>query len=255
MTAMRMMFLGNNWVAWKVIQWLKEQGESIVGLIVHPLAKRKYGEEIINSTGIDPDRIFDGSQLRNPEILKAIKALRPDIGISILFGYIVTQEFLDLLPSGCVNLHPALLPYNRGAYPNVWSIVERTPAGVTLHYIDEGVDTGEIIAQHEVPVEPVDTGESLYRKLERASVNLFRETWPLLRAGQASRIPQVEQDGTYHRMNDVVQIDEIDLDRQYTARELIDVLRARTFPPYPGAFFWNGGRKVYVNLQLEYADE
>lgn len=250
----RILFLGNNWVAWQTIQWLKSQGEDIVGLVIHPPGTRKYGEEILKSSKVDSARVFDGSQLRKLETLQAIKALCPDMGISAFFGYILTPEFLDMLSAGCVNIHPALLPYNRGAYPNVWSIVEGTPAGVTLHYIDEGIDTGDIIAQHEVPVEPIDTGESLYRKLEQACIDLFRNTWPLLRAGQAPRQPQLLQAGTYHRTNDVIQIDEIELDRRYTARELIDVLRARTFPPHSGAFFRHQGRRVCMRLHLEYGD-
>ena len=90
-----------------------------------------------------------------------------------MFGYILRPNFLRLIPRGCVNVHPALLPYNRGAYPNVWSIVDGSPAGVTIHFVDEGIDTGDIIAQAQVVIEPVDTGESLYRKLERGAVALF----------------------------------------------------------------------------------
>jgi methionyl-tRNA formyltransferase len=251
---MRILFLGNNWVGWQVVQWLSEQNEEIVGLVVHPSDRRKYGKEIINSVKVDARYIFDWAQLQGPETLQAIKALCPDLGVSAMFGYILRPDFLDMMPAGCVNIHPALLPYNRGAFPNVWSIVEGTPAGVTLHYIDEGIDTGDIIAQHEVPVEPVDTGESLYHKLEQACVDLFKETWPLLRAGQAPRRSQPHQTGTYHRTHDVVRIDEIDLDRCYTARELIDVLRARTFPPYQGTYFWHGRRKIYMRLHLEYED-
>jgi len=247
---MRILYLGNNWVGWQVIRWLREQNEQIVGLVVHPPHKRKYGDEIIRSAQVSPAHIFDGAQLRQPEVLQAIRALRPDIGLSVLFGYILAPEVLDLFPSAVINLHPAYLPYNRGAYPNVWSIVERTPAGVTLHYIDAGVDTGDIVAQRQVPIEPVDTGETLYRKLEQACVELFKETWPLIRSGQASRIRQRSDEGSYHRTRDVERIDHIDLDRKYTARELIDVIRARTFPPYPGGYFIHQGRKVYLRLQL-----
>ena len=139
---MRILYFGNNWVAWKIAGWLREQNEEIVGLVLHPPKRRKYGEEIMNSVGVSSARTFDGSQLHRPEVIEAISELNPRIGISVLFGYILKREVLDLTPAGCVNIHPALLPYNRGAYPNVWSIIERTPAGVTIQYIDEGVDTG-----------------------------------------------------------------------------------------------------------------
>jgi methionyl-tRNA formyltransferase len=252
---MRILFLGNNWVAWKVVNWLRGQDEEIVGLVIHPVENRKYGLEIIDSAKVDTSYIFEGPQLCHPDTLQTIKTLRPEIGISVLFGYILQPEFLNIIPGGCVNVHPSLLPYNRGANPNVWSIVEGTPAGVTIHYIDKGIDTGDIIAQQEVHVEPIDTGKSLYRKLEKTCVDFFKETWPRLRDGKAQRRQQHQGIGTYHRAIDVVRIDEIDLDRRYTARELINILRARTFKPYKGAYFWHKDRKVYMSLHLEYAQK
>jgi len=237
------------------MRWLREQNEQIIGIVLHPLHKRRYGDEIIRSAQIKPVHIFNGAQLRQPEVLQAIKALNPDIGLSVLFDYLLPPEFIEIFPSGIINLHPSYLPYNRGNYPNVWSIVEGTPSGVTLHYIDEGVDTGDIIAQKEVLVEPIDTGETLYRKLERESVRLFQEIWPLIKARRAPRIPQSNEAGTYHRTRDVESIDKIELDHTYTARDLINILRARTFPPYSGAYFIDHGRKVYLRLQLLYEED
>ena len=252
---MRVLFLGNNWVGWQVARWLEEQGEEIVGLVIHPPQKRRYGEEIIDSVKVDQTSIFDGAKLRQTQTLDAIKELQPDIGVSAFFGYILHPECLGLMPAGCVNIHPALLPYNRGAYPNVWSIVEGTPVGATLHYMDAGVDTGDITAQRQVPVEPTDTGGSLYHKSEQLCVDLFKENWHQVRSGQAPRIQQRDMPGTYHRTRDVDRIDEIQIDRTYTARELIDVIRARTFPPYAGAYFLHEGRKVHLRLQLLYEDQ
>lgn len=252
---MRVLFLGNNWVGWQVLKWLKEQNEQIVGLVIHPDEKQLYTDQILASARVDPAYIFDGSQLHLSETLDLLQALRPDIGISAFFGYILKPEFLNLFAAGVVNLHPAYLPYNRGTYPNVWSIVEGTPAGATLHYINPGIDTGDIIAQRQVSVEPIDTGETLYRKLEGASVDLFKETWPLIRSGQTVWVPQSEGEGTYHRAKDVQKIDYIDLERMYTARELINIIRARTFTSYRGAYFVHQGRKIYLQLQLCYEEQ
>ncbi len=248
---MRILYLGNNWLGWQVLRWLRQRDEEIVGLVLHPERRRAHGEEILRTGGVPADRVFSGSKLRRPEVRQAIAALRPEIGLSVLFGYILKPELLNLFPRRVVNLHPSLLPYNRGAYPNVWSIIERTPAGTSLHYLDEGVDTGELIAQKEVEVEPVDTGETLYRKLERAALDLFRETWPRIANGSAVAHPQ-RLGGTCHHARDVQEIDEIDLDASYRARDLIDLLRARTFPPHEGAFFRTEGRRVNARIQLEY---
>jgi len=252
---MRILLLANNWVGWRVASSLTERGEEIVGLVTHPYGKRKYGDEIINAAKVDPACIWEGDQLRRPEVIQSILQKKSDIGISVLFGYILRRDLFNSCPAGCINIHPALLPYNRGAFPNVWSIVEGTPAGVTIHYIDEGVDTGDIISQQEVEVEPTDTGATLYRKLEETAVALFERTWPLIRSGRAPRIVQPKKNGTCHRVRDVQSIDEIDVNRTYKGKELIDIIRARTFPPHPGAYIRLSDRKVYLRLQLEEATE
>lgn len=236
--------------------WLKNQGEFIVGLVIHPPNNRKYTEETIECLKLKNDKIFDGSKLKSPESIGRLKALNADVCLSILFDYILQQEFIDLFRMGIINLHPSYLPYNRGNYPNVWSIVDGTPAGVTLHYIDAGVDTGDIIAQEEISVELTDTGESLYRKLEKACVELFINTWPDIKSGKVKRVAQPLGVGTSHWANDVQNIDEIDLNRAYIVRDIINVLRARTFAPYNGAYFRDGNnRKVFLRLNLYYDEQ
>lgn len=247
---MRTLLLANNWLGLQVLRWLLEQDEEVVGLVLHPPEKRKFGTELLECIRGRELPVFDGSMLREAGVLTAIRETRADVAVSVLFDYILLPEFLALFPQGVINLHPSYLPYNRGQYPNVWSIVEGTPAGVTLLYMDAGIDTGDIIARREVAVEPVDTGETLYRKLEATGLELFREVWPAIRSGTAPRIPQERATGTYHRTADVERIDSIDLDRTYSARELIDILRARTFPPYHGAYFRLGDRKIYIRLEL-----
>ncbi len=251
---MRILLMANNWVGWQAARYLKERGDEVVGLVIHPPRRRKYGEQILGVFGFPPDCIFDGSELRRPVVMEAIKDLQPDIGLSVLFGYILSSEFRGIFPKGVINLHPSFLPLNRGTHPNVWSIVEGTPAGVTFHYIDQGVDTGDSIGQRQVSVEAVDTGETLYHRLEQLCVDLFRETWPLVLNGQAMRVPQPHP-GTCHRARDLERIDEIYLDRTYTARGLIDVLRARTFPPYAGAYFRDGERMIYLRVRLLTEDD
>lgn len=252
---MRIVLLVNNWVGWQLGRWLKETGCNITGLVLHPPDKRRYGDEILRDVELPETCVFDGAKLRCADLLDAIARLRADVALSISFGYILKPEFISIFPQGVINLHSSYLPFNRGSYPNVWSIIDNTPAGVTLHYIDMGIDTGDIIARKLVEVEPIDTGETLYRKLEMASVKLFTETWPLVMSGRIGRTPQSTAPGTSHTIQDVEGIDEIDMEHTYTGSELINIIRARTFPPYPGAYFRTGGRKVYLRLQLMYEDE
>jgi methionyl-tRNA formyltransferase len=248
---MRVLLLGNNRLAARVAEYLRAEGDEIAALVLHPEERRRFGEEIVAAAG--PAPILDGSRLESPEARAAIAASGAQIGVSVLFGYLLRAPVRELLPQGCVNLHPAYLPWNRGAYPNVWAILDRTPAGVALHWIDDGVDTGDLIARREIPVAPEDTGESLYRRLEDAAFDLFREAWPLVRSGRAPRQPQ-EKGGSVHRVRDVEAVDEIDLERTYRARDLLDLLRARSFPPHAGAFFRHRGRRIYLELTLRPED-
>ena len=244
---MRIVFFGNNQTALAVLRWLKSRGETLVGLVVHPPERQKCGLELVAECGLDAAQTLYGDQLQEPAVLAKIRDAQPDVALSVYFGYILKPELLGLFPSGVLNLHPAFLPYNRGAYPNVWSIVEGTPVGATLHYMDAGVDTGDILAQQQLQVDPTDTGQTLYHRLERLCLDLFKEAWPAFKMGRLPRQPQEPCSGTSHRIRDVEAIDAIDLNRAYTARELINLLRARTFHPIAGLTLWRGGEKFTWN--------
>lgn len=252
---MRVLYLGNNRLGVEVLKFLKEEDEEIVGIGVHPPHKRTYGQELLDVAGLQQDRILPGQSISQPETANKLRQLNPDLVVSVLFGYILSPEVLKIPRLGSINLHPAYLPYNRGANPNVWSIVEGAPAGVTLHYMGERIDTGDIIARESVSIEPTDTGKTLYRKIEQTGLELFRKTWSKIREGRASRLPQNGNEGTYHRVSDLDQIDRIDLEATYRARNLINILRARTFRPHKGAYFEIDGRRVYMRLDLQYEED
>lgn len=241
-------FFGNNHLSVRVAEWLKQQDDPIVGAVIHPPARQQWTRELVETLALPSECVYDAADLAKAQT--SLGELAPEFGISVLFGFILPPEILALFPRGVINLHLALLPYGRGAHPNVWSIVERTPAGVTLHYMDQGIDIGDILAQQEVIVERFDTGKTLYHKLEDAAFALFRSTWPGIVEGSVAARPQ-EPGGSFHRTRELERLAEIDLDRTYSARELIDLLRAQTFPPFRGAYFRTGDKRVYLQLQLE----
>jgi len=92
--------------------------------------------------------------------------------ISYGYRYVLKKEILDLFPNRAINLHISYLPYNRGSDPNFWSFIDGTPKGVTIHYLDEGVDTGDIIVQKEVVFDSLETETlaSSYQKLHTESI-------------------------------------------------------------------------------------
>lgn len=201
----------------------------------------------------DREEVFVRSLLTTEEQLTVIEDVEPDLVISCGYRHIIPERFLEIPEMGCLNLHPAYLPYNRGANPNVWSIVEGTPAGVTLHYMDRSLDTGDIIAQKEVETDFSDTGKDLYRRLEEAQLELFKESWPEIIDGNVSRTEQHESEGTYHHTSQFEELCELDPDEVIRTKDLLDRLRALTFPPYNNARIKIDGEEYYVDLEVRKA--
>jgi methionyl-tRNA formyltransferase len=252
---MRIILFLNNWAGWQAARWLRQRNEEIVGLVVQPPDDRRFADEIISALNLPPERVWTADKLRDNNTLAELKQLRPDIGISVFFCFLLKPDVINLFPRGCINLHAALLPLNRGWHTNVWPIIDCSPAGVTIHYIDPGVDTGDIIAQEQIPVEITDTGGSLHEKIVCAEVELFKKTWPSIREGENARTPQDNSKATSHRKAAIKEIDCIDLDRRYRASDLINILRARTYPPYPSAYYMENNERRYVRVDLRRQDQ
>lgn len=159
---MRILFLGGN-LAFELAEWLKVLGDDVV-----------YTEQKAD--------------------LNMVKEHKPDMIISYNYKYLLTSEIIKYPEYGCINLHISLLPWNRGAHPNVWSFLEDTPKGVTIHCIDEGIDTGNIIIQKEIFIdENKETLQSSYEILHREIQALFKENWKKIKNNEL--IPQPQKAG------------------------------------------------------------
>ncbi len=134
--------------------------------------------------------------------------MKPDIIVSYNYNYIIKKEIIDMVNGNIINLHISLLPYNRGASPNFWSFIDDTPKGVTIHYVDEGIDTGDIIAQKELFFdETCETFESTYNKLNSRIKELLYEKWEDIINKKIVPIVQKER-GSYHSINDLKELKE-----------------------------------------------
>jgi methionyl-tRNA formyltransferase len=132
----------------------------------------------------------------------AVERAGPDWVISHGYRHILRADVLDTRPGRFVNLHISLLPHNRGADPNLWSWVDGTPKGVTVHLMDAGVDTGPLLAQEEVALDPAEhTLATSYAALQRAMTALFARAWPGIAAGRTPPRPQ-PPGGSVHRVAD-----------------------------------------------------
>jgi methionyl-tRNA formyltransferase len=203
----------------------------------------------------DREGVFVRSLLTTEAQLSVVESLEPDYVVACGYRHIVPEEILEVPSEGCLNLHPSYLPYNRGANPNVWSIVEGTPAGVTLHWMDPGIDTGGIIARRRVETDFSDTGKDLHERLEDAQVALFTETWPELEAGTVESVEQPSSEGTYHETDEFDALCELDSDETHTTKALLDRLRALTFPPHENARLEVDGQEYVVEVDIRAVEE
>jgi methionyl-tRNA formyltransferase len=228
----RSVLLANNRLGAAVGEYLQARGE-LVGLIMHPPAEQKHGERL--AALAVPRWVW-------PDGFKDVQSLEPECLLSVLFGYLIPPEWLAIPTFAALNLHPGLLPWNGGAHPNVWPLVDGSPAGTTLHVMEPSFDTGAIVTQEAVETHAEDTAHTLYGRLEAASMVMFRRVWPLVRTIEPQ--PQVGM-GSHHRLRDLAT-----LDLSGSDLGVIDKLRARTFPPY-GAEFERDGARFRARIEIE----
>ena len=126
-----------------------------------------------------------------------------DIEALVSFGHrhIVPANVLDAVDGRALNLHISQLPWNRGADPNLWSWLENTPKGVTVHWMSPGLDRGEICAQRSIALDASSSLRATYESLRDEIVALFAEVWPAVTTGNAPRVVQ-PAGGSYHRSSD-----------------------------------------------------
>jgi len=137
-----------------------------------------------------------------PLTVDTVRTIAPRVVVSYGYRHIISAEVIDAVDHSIVNLHISMLPWNRGADPNLWSWLTNTPKGVTVHRLTAGVDEGPIIAQEPVILDPArHTLRSSYRELSERMVEVFASTWPSLSAGTAADESQ-KGIGSVHRSAD-----------------------------------------------------
>jgi dTDP-4-amino-4,6-dideoxyglucose formyltransferase len=164
------------------------------------------------------------------------------------------QIFPDKLVNSrkCINIHPGYNPFNRGWYPQVFSILNGKPLGATIHEIDEKLDHGMIIDRAQVKVEASDTSLSAYLKVQALEFELIENNLANILDGTYSTFAP-EEEGNLNLKQDFNELQEINLDEKVTFQEAIDRFRALSHPPYKNLYFINEstGKKVWINLNLE----
>jgi methionyl-tRNA formyltransferase len=128
--------------------------------------------------------------------------------------------------------------------------VEQVPFGVTIHRVEEVVDSGSIVAQQSIPYDWTDNGETLYLKAKSTILELFKRTYPALRSGAFLEVVQPTNAGSFHKASELDDASIVDLDERYKARDLLNLLRARTFTGKPACRFTDAGETFEVRVTI-----
>lgn len=135
--------------------------------------------------------------------LAQIKTIKPELVVSYNYKYIISNDVIEYMNGNIINLHASYLPWNRGSNPNLWSFIDNTPKGVTIHQINTGLDTGMIIYQKECIFNPKkETFVSTYQKLNNEMVQLFKDNWESIKKGKY-RLYEQRGEGSYHRTSEL----------------------------------------------------
>lgn len=249
----RLIYAGNRKIGLRCLEILLEFGWKPVALLVAAGKYAEHSDDMINLVNEVP--LFRGKSFREAESIDALKSLKPAYLLSVHFPYIIPKEVLEIPRIGALNLHPAYLPYNRGWHTPTWAILNGTPYGATLHWIDEGIDTGPIALRRPLEIFPSDTAHSLYQRVLALEEEVFREAIPLMASYRLPRIPQ-ETNGTIHTKKDIEKIQKLDLQKQATIEELLTLLRALTTNKWSeAAYFIKNGVRYRVRIEIREEDE
>ncbi len=258
MPAIRIGFAGDRDIAVWVLKFLLNEGVKPTVLMLSAPSRASHKEELrALCPFLTEDRVLIGQAFRTDSGMTLLKSLELDYILSIHFPYIVPKSVLEIPHYGVLNLHPAYLPFNRGWHTPSWALLEGTPIGATLHFMDEGVDTGDIIFRKELRIAPDDTAHSLYGRLKELEYELFRESWSQIAAGTYQRVPQLPHEGTRHKKEELFSeaIQRIDLEERIVAGDLLRRLRALTTNSVSEAAYYEiDGKRYRVQVHIQEDD-
>ncbi|MEK4511751.1 methionyl-tRNA formyltransferase [Paenibacillus sp. FSL K6-2524] len=238
---MNIVFMGTPEFAVPSLESLLKEGYNVVGVVTQP--DRPQGrKKVLTPTPVKEAALKHGlpvlqpQRMRSPEAVEELAALKPDLIVTAAYGQILPKAVLDLPQYGCLNIHGSLLPKYRGGAPIQRSIINgEKETGITLMYMAEGLDTGDMIAKSVVPIEDEDTSGSVFEKLSVAGAKLLLEQLPLIIAGTADRIPQNHEESTYASN---LSRDDERIVWTASSREIFN--RVRGLVPFAGGFtIWN----------------
>ena len=244
---MKIVFMGTPDFSVNALENIVKAGHDVVGVITQPDKPKGRGgkmqytpvKEKALELGLD---VYQPQRVKETEFIEKLKEMNPDAIVVIAFGQILPKAILDMPKYGCINVHASLLPKYRGAAPIQWSVIDgEKETGVTTMYMNEGLDTGDIIDKVVVPIDKKETGGSLFDKLAIEGGKLILKTLIELENGTAVRTPQDDSKSNYAGMINK-QLGKIDFNK--SANEIERLIRGLN--PWPSAYTKMDGKTLKI---------
>jgi len=203
---MKLLFMGTPDFAATILQDLLQTEHELLGVVTQPDKQKGRGHEVSYSPVKEMAlqhglTVYQPAKVKEEAFLQTVRELAPEVIIVAAFGQILPKAFLDIPCNGCINVHASLLPKYRGAAPIQYSILDgEEETGITIMHMDVGIDTGDIILQAKLTIEPEETGGSLFDKLAVLGGRLLIEALEKIKNKTAERIPQNSEKATYVKM-------------------------------------------------------
>lgn len=238
-------FIGAERVGKAVLKALLKAEKNIVAVFTaHPSLKSKIADYIDFS---DLEKRFPHVKFhyilnsRDASVIQKIKYYRPEVIFIISWSQIIPTEILRIPSKGVIGLHYSLLPNRRGGAPLNWAIIDGLrETGITLFYMDEGIDTGDIIAQRKLHIRYKDTIKDLLDKIKKIAPSIILKNFDTILRGDALRIKQDQQKATYTQRRTPK---DSAIDWSWDLEKIYNFIRALV-PPYPSAFIISSNKKV-----------
>ena len=243
---MKILFMGTPDFAQASLNALYDAKYDIVGVVTNPDKPKGRGMKLVASPvkefamqkGL---KIYQPTKIKNnEEIIEEIKKLNPDVICVVAYGKILPKEIISIPRLGCINVHASLLPQYRGAAPIQWAVLNGDKkTGVTTMYMDEGMDTGDMILKQEVDIGEEETTGELWERLASIGANLLVETLKQIEKGIAPRQKQGEDFSLAPMLNK--EMAKINWSAK-TAQEIKNLVRGLN--PIMGAYTFLNGKKI-----------
>lgn len=199
---MKIVFMGTPDFAVETLRGIAKAGHEILGVVTQPDKPKGRGKALqptpvkaaAKGLGLP---VYQPENVKDPKFVEMLKGLNPDVIVVVAFGQLVSKEILEIPPYGCLNVHASLLPSYRGAAPIQWAVIRgEKESGVTIMRMDEGLDTGDMLAKKTVRLETGETGGSLFDRLSVLGAGLLVETLEKAAAGTVTAVPQSAESPT-----------------------------------------------------------